>query len=152
MNKLCSGQAREKFFTPLKSGAQNERRRKKGYFFRRRLATNPPKPNSVPITIMPGSGNVGRLGHSKPQCFGDPARRETPASHDAMHRASMGASELQRNWPEMRISTQQAREWKVESRAVLRTGQEPNNLQIPWETRTSTPRATRNTTRADFIA
>ena len=45
----------------------------------------------------------------------------------------------------------QPRQWRVESRAVLRTGQDPNNLQIPRETRTSIPRATRNTTRADFI-
>jgi hypothetical protein len=31
--------------------------RKKGYFFIRLLAMSPPKPNSVPITIMLGSGN-----------------------------------------------------------------------------------------------
>ena len=37
------------------------------------------------------------------------------------------------------------------TRVLQRRGQEPNNLQIPWETHTSTPRATRNTTRADFI-
>jgi hypothetical protein len=30
------------------------------------------------------------------------ARREMQAPHDAMHRASMGAPELQSNWPEMR--------------------------------------------------
>jgi|GEM_PF-4371230 len=30
------------------------------------------------------------------------ARREMQAPHDAMHRASMGATELQSNWPEMR--------------------------------------------------
>jgi hypothetical protein len=62
----------------------------------------------------------------------------------------MDVQESQSNWPEMR-KTKQPRELKVVSRAVLRTGQEPNNLQIPWETHTSTPRATRNTTRADFI-
>ena len=53
-----------------------------------------------------------RLGHSKPQCFGDPARLEkrlefrcatrNTTPHDAMHRASMGAPELQSNWPETR--------------------------------------------------
>jgi hypothetical protein len=55
---------------------------------------------------------VGRLAHSKPQCFGDSrdvkndsiwaARREMQAPHDAMHRASMGATDGQRNWPNMR--------------------------------------------------
>jgi hypothetical protein len=30
------------------------------------------------------------------------ARREMQAPHGAMHRASMGAPELQSNWPEMR--------------------------------------------------
>jgi hypothetical protein len=30
------------------------------------------------------------------------ARREMQAPHDATHRASMGAPELQSNWPEMR--------------------------------------------------
>jgi hypothetical protein len=53
-----------------------------------------------------------RLAHAKPLCFGDSrdskndsifgARREMQAPHDAMHRASMGATELQSNWPEMR--------------------------------------------------
>ena len=38
-----------------------------------------------------------------------------------------------------------------EIRVFERRGQEPNNLQIPWETSTTTPRATRNPTRADFI-
>jgi hypothetical protein len=33
--------------------------RKKGYFFIRLLAMSPPKPNSVPITIMLGSGTAG---------------------------------------------------------------------------------------------
>ena len=37
------------------------------------------------------------------------------------------------------------------TRVLQRRGQEPNNPQIPRGTRTSTPRATRNTTRADFI-
>jgi hypothetical protein len=44
---------------PLGSGWLRETtQRKKGYFFRRRLAANPPKPNSVPITIMLGSGTT----------------------------------------------------------------------------------------------
>ncbi len=30
------------------------------------------------------------------------ARREMQPPHDAMHRASMGVTELQSNWPEMR--------------------------------------------------
>jgi hypothetical protein len=43
----------------------------KGYFFIRRLATSPPIPNSVPITIMLGSGTAGgadedRLATRKP--------------------------------------------------------------------------------------
>jgi len=37
------------------------------------------------------------------------------------------------------------------TRILQRRGQDSNNPQIPWETHTSTPRATRNTTRADFI-
>ena len=37
------------------------------------------------------------------------------------------------------------------TRVLQRRGQDSNNPQIPWETHTSTPRATRNTTRADFI-
>jgi hypothetical protein len=51
-------------------------------------------------------------GHSKPQCFGDSrdskndsiwgARREMQAPHDAMHRASMGATDGQSNWQEIR--------------------------------------------------
>ena len=56
----------------------------------------------------------------------------------------MGATELQSNWPEMRKTL-------GKPLVLQRRGQEPNNLQITWETRTSTPRATRNTTRADFI-
>jgi hypothetical protein len=45
------------------------------------------------------------------------ARREIQAPHDAMHRASMGATELQSNWPEMR-KTQAAKRVakKVDSR------------------------------------
>jgi hypothetical protein len=53
-----------------------------------------------------------RLAHAKPLCFGDSrdskndsifgARREMQAPHDAMHRASMGATDGQRNWPNMR--------------------------------------------------
>ena len=34
------------------------------------------------------------------------------------------------------------------TRVFERRGQEPNNLQIPWETSNTTPRATRNPTRA----
>jgi hypothetical protein len=53
----------------------------------------------------------------------------------------MGATELQSNWPEMR---------KTLGKPLVfeRRGQEPNNLQIPWERRVLLPRATRNTTRA----
>jgi hypothetical protein len=45
--------------------------RKKGYFFIRLFAMSPPKPNSVPITIMLGSGTAGgasedRLATRKP--------------------------------------------------------------------------------------
>ena len=68
------------------------------------LSSNPNGP--VPACI------VGRLGHSKPLCFSDSSdskndsifgrRREMQAPHDAMHRASMGATESQSNWPEMR--------------------------------------------------
>ena len=53
-----------------------------------------------------------RLAHAKPKCFGDSrdskndsiwgARREMQAPHDAMHRASMGATDGQSNWQEIR--------------------------------------------------
>ena len=56
----------------------------------------------------------------------------------------MDVQESQSNWPEMRKTL-------GKPLVLQRRGQEPNNLQIPWETHTSTPRATRNTTRADFI-
>jgi hypothetical protein len=36
----------------------NTCQKKKGYFFIRRLAANPPKPNTIPITIMLGSGTT----------------------------------------------------------------------------------------------
>jgi hypothetical protein len=61
-----------------------------------------------------------RRGHAKSQCFADSrdskndsilgARREMQAPHDAMHRASMGATELQSNWPDMRktLSSQES--------------------------------------------
>ena len=46
--------------------------------------------------------------------------------HDAMHRTSMGAPELQMNLADMRKTQGKPSEWKVESRAVLRTGQDRN--------------------------
>jgi hypothetical protein len=55
---------------------------------------------------------VDRQAHSKPKYFGDPARLEkrlelgsatrNATPHSAMHRASMGASDGQSNWPNMR--------------------------------------------------
>jgi len=57
---------------PLGSGWLREKsQRKKGYFFIRLFAMSPPKPNSVPITIMLGSGTAGgadedRLATRKP--------------------------------------------------------------------------------------
>ena len=66
----------------------------------------------VRILQPPRAWIVARPGHAKPQCFDDlrdskndsifGARREMQAPHDAMHLASMGATELQSNWPEMR--------------------------------------------------
>ena len=56
----------------------------------------------------------------------------------------MDVQELQSNWAEMRKTL-------GKPLVLQRTGQDPNNLQIPRETRTSTPRATRNATRADFM-
>jgi hypothetical protein len=52
-----------------------------------------------------------RLAHAKPKCFGDSrdAKNDSIWVRDAkynaagaMHRASMGATELQSNWPDMR--------------------------------------------------
>jgi hypothetical protein len=53
-----------------------------------------------------------RRGHAKPQCFDDSrdskndsiwgARREMQSPRSAMHRASMVATDGQRNWPTMR--------------------------------------------------
>ena len=63
-------------------------------------------------TASNGRGSVPDRGHAKPQCFDDSrdskndsiwvARREMQAPHDAMLRASMGATELQSCWLEMR--------------------------------------------------
>ena len=61
------------------------------------------------------------------------ARRHAPSYR--------GATDGQRNWPEMRKTL-------GKPLVLQRRGQEPNNLQIPWETSTTTPRATRNPTRA----
>ncbi len=47
------------------------------------------------------------------------ARREMQAPHDAMHRASMGAPELQSNWPGMRKTL-------AKPLVLQRRGQEPN--------------------------
>jgi hypothetical protein len=53
----------------------------------------------------------------------------------------MGATELQSNWPEMQKT--------VGKPLVLpRRGQEPNNLQIPWEKRRFQNEAAQNPTRA----
>ena len=61
------------WFTALRGQRRTTRRwrqRKKGYFFIRRLAANPPKPNTIPITIMLGSGTTAsedRLATRKPK-------------------------------------------------------------------------------------
>ena len=104
----------------------------------------------VRILPPPPAWIVAKLGHAKPQRFGDSrdskndsiwgARREIQRRR--RHAPScMGATELQRNWPEMRKTL-------GKPLVLQRRGQEPNNLQIPWETSTTTPRATRNPTRA----
>ena len=53
----------------------------------------------------------------------------------------MGATELQSNWPEMRKTL-------GKPLVLQRRGQEPNNLQIPWEKLGFQNEATRNLTRA----
>ena len=104
----------------------------------------------VRILPPPPAWIVAKLGHAKPQRFGDSrdskndsiwgARREIQRRR--RHAPScMGATELQSNWPEMRKTL-------GKPLVLQRRGQEPNNLQIPWETSTTTPRATRNPTRA----
>ena len=104
----------------------------------------------VRILPPPPAWIVAKLGHAKPQRFGDSrdskndsiwgARREIQRRR--RHAPScMGATDGQRNWPEMRKTL-------GKPLVLQRRGQEPNNLQIPWETSTTTPRATRNPTRA----
>ena len=92
-------------------------------------------------------------GHAKPQCFDD--------LRDSKNDSIFGARrEIQRRDPpctelhgRYRRSKELAKNAKKpgKTRVLQRRGQEPNNPQIPWETHTSTPGATRNTTRADFI-
>ena len=89
----------------------------------------------VRILPPPPAWSPARQEHAKPQFFGDSrdskndsiwgARREMQCRR--RHAPScMGATELQSNWPDMRKTLGKPGEWKVESRAVLRTGQEPN--------------------------
>jgi hypothetical protein len=74
---------------------------------------------------------VDRQAHSKPKYFGDPARLEkrlelgsatrNATPHSAMHRASMGASDGQSNWPNMRKPQEKIRvfEWREQEPNVL---------------------------------
>jgi hypothetical protein len=56
--RTCPKRNASPMATRLEESKGLENQRKKGYLFRRLLATNEPKPNSVPITIMLGSGTV----------------------------------------------------------------------------------------------
>ena len=56
--RTCPKRNASPMATRLEESKGLESQRKKRYFFRRLLATRPPKPNSVPITIMLGSGTV----------------------------------------------------------------------------------------------
>gem|GEM_PF-3475487 len=60
-------------------------------------------------------------GNATTQYFGDPARREIQAPQGAMHRASMGATELPSNWPEMQKTKAAKRVAKSRSLKVERS-------------------------------
>jgi len=65
--------------------------------------------------------------------FGSATRNASAARRHAP--SCMGATELQSNWPDMRKTLGKPCEWKVESRAVLRTGQDwiRTTREIPGE-------------------
>ena len=56
--RTCQKRNASPMATRVEESKGLESLRKKRYFFRRLLATRPPKPNSVPINIMLGSGTM----------------------------------------------------------------------------------------------
>jgi hypothetical protein len=90
--------------------------------------------NLVRILPPPRLWIEARLGHSNPQCFGDPARLEKRLEFRCATRntsaarrhapSCMGATELQSNWPEMRKTL-------GKPLVLQRRGQEPNFSWFP---------------------